>query len=170
MKTCAKIIAVVLAFVPMIFYFLIVRLQPSWDFATGLGRYFATLCKFFFFPVLGLFRLTEVFRLSQVQSSVFFIGLMLIWSAFVAWLFIQMLKEFRGENEPEYESDPARAKFDWVGFQVRFVCGCIIGLLTGWEFVRQTNSWAEMFGAMTAGGIFVGLILGFSRRNFWSRN
>lgn len=162
--------AVGFAFLPMVFYLSIAPHHVEHGFLSGIVRYLLAVCSCFFIPVFGLFRLTQVFQISEALRTLVLVSLMLAWSVFVAWLYIQMSKEFRGENEPEYESDPTRAKYDWVGFRVRFVCGFIVGFGAGWRLVEETNDWAEMFGAMTAVGVFMGLVFGLSRPNFWSRS
>lgn len=169
MRTWIKIGAAGLAFVPMALYFLSAWLTSGGYLPSSIGRYIATGCGLAELPAFSLLKLVKTYHLGNFAEMVFFVVSMLLWSFFLAWVFWQIAKEFLGENEPEFDTNPERARYDWVGFRVRFVCGFVIGFLSGWRFVSRTTSVPVMLVAMTIVGFLVGLGFGLYRPNFWSR-
>jgi hypothetical protein len=127
-------------------------------------------CAIFDFPALSIFPLIQTYHLSKSAEFLRLGFCLLAWSAFMAWVFWKIAGTFFGEDEPEFETNPERAKFDWVGFQVRFIVGFVLGFLFGWRFVRNTTSMFTMFAAMIITGLFVGLAFGLYRPNFWGRS
>ena len=125
-----------------------------------------TGCAIFNFPALSLLRLIQTFNVSPSVEILSGLLLMLLWSSFVAWFFWRAVGTLQGEDEP----DDQRGKFDWVGFQVRFVIGFVIGCLVGWRFVKSSTSMKTLLIASVVTGLIGGIILGLSRPpNFWAR-
>jgi uncharacterized membrane protein YbjE (DUF340 family) len=170
MRLWIKIGASILAFVPMLVLLLILAFWKSGLLPGSIFKPIYIACAIFNFPAFGLtYSVKLAFNLSQSASMVWMIIVMVLWSSFIAWVFLKIAEEFLGENEPEFETNPERAKFDWIGFQVRFVLGFIIGFLIGWRFVRYSTSKTTVLIAMIVTGLFVGLAYGLYRPNFWSR-
>ena len=170
MRLYIKIAVASLAFVPMAAFFL-GALQIAHGILTeNIIRYVQIGGWIFNLPAFGIASsIQQAFNLSKSASELCLLVCMLLWSSFMAWIFWQIVKEFLGENEPEYETNPQRAKYDWAGFRVRFFFGFILGFLFGWRFVRDTTSLSVMLAAMTIVGLLVGLVFGLYRPNFWSR-
>jgi hypothetical protein len=169
MRTRVKIGAACLAFVPMALYYLSAWLADVGLLPESIGRFVAVSCGLFDLPAFLILSPLKSYHVNDSVVTGCLVVSMLLWSSIVGWLFWQIAKEFLGENEPEFDTNPERAKFDWVGFRVRFVCGFVIGFLSGWRLVRNTTSKATMFAAMTIVGLVVGLAFGLYRPNFWSR-
>ena len=162
-RTWIKISAAGIAFIP-IFLAALVRLGIVPD--TLLGTWW----MIFNFPALGLtYSVKTAFHLGQSASLVWLIFWLLSWSSFLAWVFWKIAGTFLGEDEPEFETHPESAKFDWNGFWVRFVCGFAIGFLVGWRLVRNSTGKSTVLTAMIVTGLFCGLAYGLYRPNFWSR-
>ncbi|HTR43807.1 MAG TPA: hypothetical protein VMH87_19520 [Pseudomonadales bacterium] len=169
MKLWIKIGAAGLAFVPLALYFLSGFLVANGLLPENIGRVIAIGCAIFNFPAFMLVYLVESFQANRTIEFLVLLGSTFLWSSFLAWFFWQMAKEFLGENEPEFETNPERAKYDWSGFWVRFVIGFVLGFLVGWRFVRYSTSITTCLIAMTVTGLFCGLAYGLYRPNFWAR-
>src|SRR5688500_15268845 len=108
-----------------------------------------TGCAIFNFPALSLLRLIQTYHVSPSVEILSALLLMLSWSSFVAWFFWRAVGTFQGDDEP----DDQRGKFDWVGFQVRFVIGFVVGSLVGWRFVRSSTSMKTLLIASLVTGL-----------------
>jgi hypothetical protein len=121
----------------------------------------------FNFPALSLLGLIQTCHLGHWVEFLSGVGLMFLWSSFIAWFFWRAVGTFQGDDEP----DDRRGQYDWVGFRVRFVIGFVIGVLVGWRFVRHSTSMKTLLIASIVTGIIGGLIYGLSRPpDFWSRS
>jgi hypothetical protein len=169
MRTWIKIGVASLAFVPMVLYFLSAALTNAGFLPENIGHYVLIGCAVCDFPAFLIIAGFQNVHLIKHHEILYLLGFMLVWSSLVAYFFWQMAREFLGENEPEYETNPEHAKYDWVGFRVRFVCGFVIGFLGGWRVVRYSTSVPVLLTAMTVVGLLVGLGFGLYRPNFWSR-
>jgi hypothetical protein len=169
MKFWIKLGAAGLAFVPMALYFLSAVMVADDVLPRNVSRNIAIGCGIFNFPALMVTYLVKSFQANKATQLLVLLGTALLWSSFLAWFFWQIAKEFLGENEPEFETDPQKAKYDWTGFWVRFVIGFVLGFLVGWRFVRYSTSAITCLIAMTVTGLFCGLAFGLYRPNFWAR-
>jgi hypothetical protein len=154
-----KIGVAILAYVPMLLLLFAKLGAPvSEPIVTG--------CAIFNFPALSLLRLIQTYHPSPSLEIWSALLLMLSWSSFLAWFFWRAVGTFQGDDEP----DDQRGKFDWVGFQVRFVIGFVVGCLIGWRFVRSSTSMKTLLLASVVTGLIGGIIFGLSRPpNFWAR-
>jgi hypothetical protein len=168
MRIWIKIGAASLAFVPMVLLILSMVL-PDVYLPEKINHGVLMGSAIFNFPACLLLKLAESYHLSRTVEMAVFICSALLWSSLVAWLFWRIAREFLGEDEPEFETNPERAKFDWVGFRVRFVIGFVVGFLFGWRFVRYSTSKTVLLASMTITGLIAGLAYGLYRPNFWSR-
>jgi hypothetical protein len=161
MKTSLlKIGAASLAYVPMLVLL----------FARGLGvpvnHPVVIGCAIFNYPALSLVRLVQTYHVSHSVEIWSGVLLMFLWSSLIAWFFWRVVGTFQGDDEP----GDRRGKYDWVGFQVRFVIGFVIGSLIGWRFVSYSTSMKTLLIASAVTGLFGGIIFGLYRpSNFWSR-
>jgi len=169
MRLWIKTGAAILAFVPMALYFLSGMLVTDGILSEKVGRYIAIGSGLFNLPAFTTTAVVKSFQFSKSTQFLVLVCSMLLWSSFLAWVFWQIAKEFLGEDEPEFETNPERAKFDWIGFQVRFCIGFVVGFLFGWRFVRYSTSKATLLTAMIITGLFCGLAYGLYRPSFWSR-
>jgi len=160
MRGVIKIGAAALAFIPML---LLVLLRGELPKPIFIG------CAIFDFPALSIFTLIKTYHLGGLPEFLYLIICLMVWSLFIAWVFWKIAGTFLGEDEPEFESNPERVKFDWSGFWVRFFFGFLIGFLIGWRFVRSSTSQSTVLTAMIITGLFVGLAYGLYRPNFWGR-
>ena len=158
-----------LAFVPMAVFFFSAFLNSTGFLPAELGHKIVVICGMFNFPAFSLLTVVKTYHASKTVELAFLIIFMLAWSSFIAWLFWRVAGTFMGEDEPEFDTDPARAKFDWEGFRVRFFFGFIIGFLCGFRFVKNTHSMQTVVIASIISGTIGGFLLGLSRPNFWSR-
>ncbi|HWF19392.1 MAG TPA: hypothetical protein VG754_08990 [Verrucomicrobiae bacterium] len=164
MRLTIKIGAAILAFIPMVLMFAAVGLSSKGLISQALGIKIFAGCGIFYFPVLSIMSAVNTFHVGKiVQLSVLLIGLF-SWSLLIAWMLWKIAGTLQGEEEP-------RKKFDWIGFQVRFVCGFIVGCLSGWRFVRYTTSTKTLVVATLLTGFTFGVAFGLMRtRELWSGN
>jgi hypothetical protein len=160
-----KIASASIAFVP-----LIIALVQA--FGTLQQRAVQMSLAIFYFPVLGLQSLLRTFHLGQTTHAIITFILMVMWSSLVAAIFWKIASGFLAEDEPD-------RKFDWIGFQVRFACGAVVGALLGWRFwIRlyrgygdgPKNTWVALFICVILGAAITGLTVGLGyREDFWRR-
>jgi hypothetical protein len=167
MRLWIKIGAATFAFIPM--FVLMFVLFFGGGLPESIAKPTYTVCAIFNFPALLILALLKTYHVGKPFEVLSLVVLLLLWSSFIAWFFWKIAEEFLGEGEPEFETNPEKAKFDWVGFQVRFVLGFIIGFLIGWRFVRYSTSKTMILISMIVSGLIVGLAYGLYRPNFWSR-
>jgi hypothetical protein len=167
MRVWIKIGAATLAVVPMLLLLPVLALGKVFPESIAKPIYMA--CAIFNFPAFSIFTLIQTHHLSKTAEFLCLFFCLMAWSSFMAWVFWKIAGTFLGEDEPEYETNPERAKYDWTGFWIRFVLGFIVGFLFGWRFVRNSKSVATLLTAMIGTGLFVGLAYGLYRPNFWSR-
>lgn len=151
-----KTTAAILAFVPGVLLVLnLLRVIPysSMVGAAGVLDY----------PALGLTKLWVEFNPNRVIAIIVLLVTMLLWSALVAVVFWKLAAFFLGEDEVGGQ------KFDWIGFQVRFFCGFVIGFLIGWRIVRYSDGKTILLW-MIGSGVFLGLVFGASKPDFWARS
>lgn len=155
-----KIGAASLAYVPMLV--LLFAKAPG----VPVSQAVVTGCALFNFPALSLLALIKTYHVSQSVEMWCGLLLMLLWSSFVAWLFWRAVGTLQGDDE----ADDQRGKYDWAGFQVRFVIGFVVGSLVGWRFVRDSTSIKTLLIASLVTGVIGGILFGLSRpANFWAR-
>jgi hypothetical protein len=125
-----------------------------------------TGCVIFNLPALSLWVILQGYHVSPAVEFLSGLALLLAWSSLVAWLFWRIVGTFQGEDEAEDQ----HGRFDWVGFRVRFAIGFVVGLLSGWRFVKYTTSMQTLLIASIVGGFIGGMAFGLSRPpDFWSR-
>jgi hypothetical protein len=125
-----------------------------------------TGCAIFNLPAWSLSRVIQGYDVSHPVQILCDLVLLLSWSSLVACLFWKAVATFQGEDEPANQ----RGKFDWIGFQVRFAIGFVIGALVGWRFVAHTTSMRTLLIASIVTGCIGGMVFGLSQPpNFWSR-
>ena len=160
-----------MAFVPMFLFFLSLILVQVKILPAGVGRQIAIVCAAINFPVILLPALEKTYHVGKATSAVLLFFAMLAWSSLLAWIFWKMAATFQGEDEPEFDTNPEKAKFDWEGFRIRFFFGFIIGFLCGFRFVKNTTSMRTVLAASIITGILGGILFGVARPpNFWSRS
>ena len=149
-----------LAYLPMLV--LVLFRELAWS---G-GQVILDASVVFNLPALGLLEIIKSYHASHAVERLSALLLMLSWASLVAWVLWKMVGTFQGDDDPEGQ----RGRFDWVGFQVRFVIGFVIGFLLGWRFVKYSTSMTTVLMASLVCGSFCGLVYGLSRPpNFWSR-
>jgi hypothetical protein len=149
-----------LAYLPMFFILLSQALDLSVDKGVLTG------CVIFNFPAMSLLRIIQGYHLGHAVELLSGLLLMLSWSSLIAWMLWKIVGTFQGEDEPKEQ----RGQYDWVGFQVRFVIGFIVGALCGWRFVENTTSMQALLIVSIITGCLGGLIYGLTRPpDFWSR-
>jgi hypothetical protein len=169
MRLWIKLLAGSMAFLPMALYFLVGAFFAGRVPSNHIVHYIVVGSALFNFPAFSILALVKTYHVSKVFELLSLVGLMLLWSSIIAWVFWRIASTFLGEDEPDYETNPDGAKFDWVGFRVRFVIGFIIGFLVGWRFVLYSANMATFLITMVLTGLFVGLAFGLYRPNFWKR-
>ena len=169
MRIWIKTGAAVLAFVPMAIL-LVLIFGGSKFLPDSVEKPIYLACAIFNFPAVSILSLIATFRPTRWVYFLCVLSFLSAWSSFIAWLFWRIAETFMGEDEPEFDSNPERAKFDWAGFRIRFFFGFIIGFLLGWRLVPDSSSEATFLVAMTLTGLFVGVTYGLYRPNFWSRS
>ena len=87
---------------------------------------------------------------------------------------------------PRDKDGSENRKFDWISFQVRFICGAVLGALFGWRvWIRAhfhtgrsallfdytaRHEWSSLYLFMGVGALLVGIVGGVAwREDFWSR-
>lgn len=166
MHLLIKIGAACLAFVPMFVLIFLNLLRHAGIFTGTIGKAILIGCSIFNYPAFSVMALINTFHVSSTAQTLSALALMLVWSSFMAWFFWKAAESFLGEDEP----DDRQGKYDWVGFQVRFVIGFVIGFLVGWRFVKYSTSVKTLLIASCVTGFIGGLLYGLSRPpDFWSR-
>jgi len=161
-----KAAAASLAYVPTLVFFEICTFHIEGVRNEPFPYYVAKGCLIFNFPAFSMLQLVKTFHMSRFTLGLWELGLMFAWSSLIAWLFWRIAGALQLEEEPE----AVHSKFDWIGFQVRFAIGFVLGCLFGWRFVKYTKSMTTLFLASIITGVVAGLAYGFSaRENFWSR-
>jgi hypothetical protein len=153
-----KIIAALTAYVPM----MVLILVPD----STLPEAISLPCKIIEYPALSSLSAVATFHPARLTLYLIALGLLFAWSSVLAWLAWRMAGTFQGEDEP----DVTRGQYDWAGFRVRFVIGFILGFLSGWRVVRNSQSMKTLFIASMVGGLVGGICYGAAPPpDFWSR-
>jgi hypothetical protein len=120
MRLWIKLLAGSMAFLPMALYFLVGAFFAGRVPSNHIVHYIVVGSALFNFPAFSILALVKTYHVSKVFELLSLVGLMLLWSSIIAWVFWRIASTFLGEDEPDYETNPDGAKFDWVGFRVRF--------------------------------------------------
>jgi hypothetical protein len=116
-----KAAAASLAYIPMVALIVasVVRQEAIGN--APLGKSLTTGCVIFNIPAFSVLALINTFHVSSPILTLSAIVLMLAWSSFVAWFFWRAAGTLLGKDE----APDQHGRYDWKGFQVRFVIGSL---------------------------------------------
>jgi hypothetical protein len=157
MRSWIKISAASLAFLPLVsfafagvLYQLGILSQPTLASVSHAAALFN-------FPPMMIVALIKTFNVSESLLGWCVIICVSLWSSLVAWLFWRTAETLLGEDQP------ARRKFDWTGFPMRFICGFAVGFLAGLRFAINSTDARAILLSVTVTGIAAGLMIGLLR-------
>jgi hypothetical protein len=161
-----KAAAAGLAYVPMLVFFEVCAFHTEGVRNHDFPYYALKGCMIFNFPAVSVLALVKTFHMSRLTLGLWELCLMFAWSSLIAWLFWRIAGALQSQDEPE----TVQSKFDWIGFQVRFAIGFVLGCLYGRRFVKYTKSMTTLVLASAITGVVAGLAYGFAgREDFWAR-